>query len=103
MRKDKSKVIDEQWDDARVKSFLAYRAHDGTPDDFHILLRAYQGMRAEDFSRFLVFFAAEGRDMDARNGAGETVLDIVAGHRLGGPYAEALRAAGAGSGRTATA
>ena len=30
--KDKSKVIDEQWDDARVKSFLAYRAHDGTPD-----------------------------------------------------------------------
>ena len=63
MRKDKSKVIDEQWDDARVKSFLAYRAHDGTPDDFHILLRAYQGMRAEDFARFLTFFAAEGRDL----------------------------------------
>ena len=103
MRKDKSKVIDEQWDDARVKSFLAARAHDGTPDDFHILLRAYQGMRAEDFARFLTFFAAEGRDLDARNGAGETVLDIVEGHRLGAPYAEALRNAGAGAGGTATA
>ncbi len=103
MRKDKSQVIDEQWDDARVKSFLAARAHDGTPDDFHCLLRAYQGMRPGDFERFLVFFTAADRELDARNGAGETVLEIIEGHRLGGPYAEALRAAGAGAGGTATA
>lgn len=95
MRKDKSKVIDEQWDDARVQSFLAVRSHDDSPDDFHCLLRAYRSMRAEDFERFLRFFVAAERDLDARDLDGRTVLDHISGHRLAAPYARALRAAGA--------
>lgn len=95
MRKDKSKVIDEVWDDERVKSFLAVRSHDDDPDDFHCLLRAYRSMRAADFQRFLRFFRDAGRDLDARDRHGRTLLAIVSRHRLGGAYAEALRAAGA--------
>ena len=95
MRKDKSKVIDEQWDDARVKSFLAVRSRDDSPDDFHCLLRAYQSMREEDFRRFLVFFTEDGRDVNATSASGETVLSIVRRHRLGDGYAAALAEFGA--------
>ncbi|TCO76244.1 PA4642 family protein [Chromatocurvus halotolerans] len=90
MRKDKEKVLDEVWDDARVRSFLDVRSHSGDSDDFHCLLRAYQSMREGDFRRFLVFFTADGRDVNATSAAGETVLSIVKEHRLGGGFAAAL-------------
>ena len=95
MRKDKEKVLDEVWDDARVRSFLDVRSHSGDADDFHCLQRAYQSMRVDDFRRFLVFFTEAGRDLNATNTAGETVLSIVQRHRLGGGYAAALIEAGA--------
>jgi hypothetical protein len=101
MRKDKEKVLDEVWDDERVRSFLNLRSHGREPDDFHCLLRAYQSMREEDFRRFLVFFREAGRDLNTAGADGLTVLDIVRQHRLGGGYAEALREAGAGSAASA--
>ncbi len=95
MRKDKEKVLDEVWDDARVRSFLNVRSHSGDSDDFHCLQRAYQSMREDDFRRFLVFFTEAGRDVNATSASGETVLSIVKGHRLGGGYADALAEFGA--------
>ena len=38
MKKDKQKVLDEVWTEELVKSFLAVRSHDGTDEDFHMLL-----------------------------------------------------------------
>lgn len=90
MRKDKDKVLDEVWDDARVRSFLSVRSHSGDSHDFHCLLRAYQSMREEDFRRFLVFFTEAGRDVNATSATGETVLSIVRTHRLSGGFADAL-------------
>ena len=98
MRKDKAKVLDEVWDDARVKSFLAKTAPcqsgkalpgDG---DFYVLRHAYQSMRADDFDRFLRFYAAEGRDLRARDGRGRTLADAIAGHANAGPFIELLNA-----------
>ena len=95
MRKDKQKVVDEVWTEERVRSFLEVRSHDGSSDDFHMLLKAYQSMRAADFELFVGFFVEQGRDLGAKGPRGRTVLQEVEGHRLGREYADILRAAGA--------
>ncbi len=95
MRKDKEKVLDEVWTEDHVRSFLQFRAHDGSNDDFHILLKAYQSMRASDFELFVQFFREDNRNVNAQGRDGRTVLDIVSTHRHGAEYAEILRAAGA--------
>ncbi len=95
MRKDKEKVLDEVWTEDRVKSFLEVRSHDEVEEDFHMLLKAYQSMRAEDFEKFVGFFTAEGRSVNSKNPRGQTVLSIVQEHRRSGEYAEILKAAGA--------
>jgi len=95
MRKDKEKVLDEVWTEDRVRSFLEVKSYDDTAEDFHMLLKAYQSMRAEDFGKFLNFFSTDGRDVNACNPAGQTVLSIVEEHRLGAEYAQLLRDAGA--------
>ena len=96
MRKDKEKVLDEVWTEDHVKSFLDVRPHDGTDENFHMLLKAYQSMRASDFELFLGFFTADKRDVDAKGKDGRTLLDIVSTHRHGVEYADILKAAGAG-------
>jgi hypothetical protein len=95
MKKDKEKVLDEVWTEERVKNFLTVTSHDEVVEDFHMLLKAYQSMRASDFAKFVDYFTAEGRDVNARNPGGETVLSIVNQHRNSGEYGEILRSAGA--------
>lgn len=96
MRKDKEKIVDEVWTEARIREFLDVLPPEGTDPDFHMLLKAYQQMRAEDFATFLGMFKEAGRDINARGPEGETVLSIVERHRYGGEFVEALREAGAG-------
>jgi ankyrin repeat protein len=95
MKKDKEKVLDEVWTEDHVRSFLDVRPHDGSDENFHMLLKAYQSMRADDFELFVSFFREQDRNVNATGKDGRTVLEIVATHRHGGPYAEILRKAGA--------
>tara|TARA_R110002110_G_scaffold91264_2_gene237648 strand:+ start:275222 stop:275512 length:291 start_codon:yes stop_codon:yes gene_type:complete len=95
MKKDKEKVLDEVWTEDHVRSFLSVRPHDNSNEDFHMLLKAYQSMRASDFELFIGFFKEEKRDINARRADGRSVLEIVSQHRLGDEYAAILRAAGA--------
>ncbi|MFO7550185.1 MAG: PA4642 family protein [Haliea sp.] len=95
MKKDKEKVIDEVWTEDHVRSFLQVRAHDGSDTDFHMLLKAYQSMRASDYELFVQFFLGEGRNLDATGRDGRSVLQIVDEHRHGAEYAAILRRAGA--------
>lgn len=97
---EKPKVIGEEWSDERVKSFLFLSPYDARINpDFHVLIKAYQSMRAGDFKRFLDFFREAGRDLNALSETGQTILDHVSEHRRSVEYAEALKAAGA---KTAT-
>ena len=95
-RRDKEKVIDEVWDDDRIRSFLA---RDGAGTDSHPdhvrLLGAYQGMRDGDFRRFLALFVAAGGDLDAPDARGRSLADVIVRHRHAGPFLEALSAQGA--------
>ncbi len=95
MPKDKKTVLDEVWTEDHVKSFLNVKSHDGTAEDFHMLLKAYQSMRVEDFELFVSFFSDAGRNVNVTGKDGRTVLEIITTHRLGVEYADVLRAAGA--------
>jgi len=95
VKKDKPKVLDEVWTEARVRSFLQVRSYDGVDEDFHMLLKAYQSMRESDFELFVSFFCADGRNLNATGRDGRTVLAIIATHRHGVEYADILRRAGA--------
>jgi len=95
MKKDMEKVLDEVWTKDHVKSFLGVRPHDNTDEDFHMLLKAYQSMRASDFQLFLDYFRDEDRNVNATGFDGRSVLAIVEEHRKGAEYAGILKAAGA--------
>jgi len=97
MRKDKQKVIDEEWDEDRVRGFLVPRPGDGPEADHRLLLRAYQSMRASDFERFVSLFAEAGHDLEAPGPDGRTVLEEIREHRYGAPYAAVIEAALAAS------
>lgn len=76
-------VTDEVWDDNRVKQFLDVEPAGNASRDFQVLLKAYRGMRPEDFERFLRFFVEAGRNLDARDEHGRTLWEIIATHRRG--------------------
>ena len=98
-KRDKEKVVEEVWDDARVRGFLDKIPPDLPGDaDFHVLLFAYRSMRADDFGRFLEYFAEAGRDVSARNGDGLDLARYIAPHAGAGPYITLLEAAGGGAG-----
>ncbi len=85
----------EEWSDERLQSFLSLEPPAGMPADYNILLKAYRGMTAELFTRFLPLFTADGRDINCKLANGSTFLDLVSQHRRSEAYAEALREAGA--------
>ena len=95
LRKDKEKVLGEIFDEARIATFLDYPAPAGVNADFHLLEKAYRGMRGENFGTFVKFFIEAGRDVNAIGSEGKTFLQVVKSHRNGEEYAIALEAAGA--------
>lgn len=86
-KKDKEKVLDDVWTEEHIKSFLDLIPPAGLDADFHALNTAYKSMRLDDFEIFAGFFAASGRNFNARNIDGERVIDIIKQHRNGAPYA----------------
>ncbi len=91
MRPDKQKVVNEVWDDARIRGFLDKAPLGERVDpDFSALLYAYRSMRPEDFELFVGLFKRAGRNLDARGEAGETLLELIAGHRCAGPFRRIL-------------
>ena len=88
-------VRDEDWSNERLAGFLDILPPDDIPADYNCLLRAYRGMTAELFTRFLPLFVAAGRDINTPLANGSTFLDHVSGHRRSAEYARALTANGA--------
>ena len=95
LRKDKEKVLGEHFDDARIASFLAYDAPAGVNADFHLLEKAYRGMRGENFATFVKLFIEAGHDLNALGGEGKTFLQTIKAHRNGEEYVIALETLGA--------
>lgn len=94
-KKDKKKVLGETFSDERVREFLEVIPVGDTDPDYSALERAYRGMKADNFATFVKMFVAEGKNLNATNIYGETILQVIGKHRHGGDYAAALKAAGA--------
>lgn len=95
LKKDKEKVLDEVWTEERVKAFLDIEPAAGIDKDFHVLLKAYQSMREENFEQFIGFFCNAGRDLNAIGPEGKTVLAEISSHRIATSYIESLKSYGA--------
>jgi len=95
LKKDKQKVLGEVFDDDRVRTFLISRAPSGVNADFHCLERAYRGMNLDNFATFIRFFKEAGRDINALNPDGKSLLSLVKEHSSFSDYIEVLEKAGA--------
>ena len=95
MAKDKEVVVDEVWTEARVREFLDVKPVEDVEAEVHMLLKAYQAMRADDFAKFVAMFLEQGRQINARDPQGRTVLSYVREHRKSGDYVQILEQNGA--------
>jgi len=95
LKKDKQKVLGEVFDDERIKTFMDFEAPEGVNPDFHLLEKAYRGMKIENFDTFLDFFTDAGHDINAQNPNGNSLLAIINEHRHGDEYVDALKKHGA--------
>jgi hypothetical protein len=90
MAKEKEVVVDEVWTEARVREFLDVKPAEAIEADFHMLLKAYQQMRADNFEQFIAMFLAEKRNINARDPQGRTLLSYVREHQKSTEYADIL-------------
>ena len=94
MKKDKKKIIGETLSDERIKELLAMKSPAGESRSFHILTRAYRTLRQEDFSRFILFYAETGLELNPCNRSGRRFLDVLSRHQHAMPYIQTLHTMG---------
>jgi hypothetical protein len=90
MRKDKKQVIGDEIGDEQIKPFLDFEPVDATSPSLHKLIKAYRGLRIDDFERFLGFFVAAGYDVDGEDEQGKTFVDLIADQRNAPDYIELI-------------
>ncbi|MSR11877.1 MAG: hypothetical protein EXR84_08765 [Gammaproteobacteria bacterium] len=90
-----AEVRDEEWSDARLAAFLELLPPASLPADYNILLKAYRGMTASLFARFIKLYVDAGHDINVKLADGSTFLQLVLQHRKSAEYATILEAAGA--------
>lgn len=83
----------EDWSDERVRGYLDRQPPAGENADFHALHTAYKHMRVEDFARFVTCFKAAGRDLQATDSQGRTLLDLVRQHPQSAAFVPLLQSA----------
>jgi len=90
LKKDKAKVIDEHLDDGKLAAFLQFTPPNGVDADYHILEKAYRGLTAPLFDRFLDLFAAQNLNLQATNPRGQTIHDVVSSHGQSSEYLKVI-------------
>ena len=93
--KDKQKVIGEELDESKVARFLDMQPDGDENADFHVLVKAYRGLPASAFERFLTLFVAQGRNVNATGSDGRSLLQVAQQHNSQPGYVEALQKHGA--------
>ena len=90
MRKDKKQLIGDEIGDEQIKLFLDFEPVDATSPSLHKLIKAYRGLRIDDFERFLTFFVAAGYDVDGKDEQGQTFVDQIRDQRNAAEYIELI-------------
>ncbi|GAB3474795.1 PA4642 family protein [Azotobacter salinestris] len=92
-KKDKKQVIGEEIGDEKIRLFLEVEPADATPPALHKLVKAYRGLRVDDFERFVGFFVEAGYDLSTQDAQGRDFVALIQDQRLAEPYIEIVRAA----------
>ena len=66
---------------------------DATSPSLHKLVKAYRGLRIDDFERFLTFFVEAGYDVDGKDEHGKTFIDQIRDQRNAAEYIELIEKA----------
>ncbi|BCQ64726.1 hypothetical protein SAMN03159355_01971 [Pseudomonas sp. NFPP10] len=90
MRKDKKQVIGDEISDEQIKLFLDFEPVDATSPSLHKLIKAYRGLRIDDFERFLTFFVEAGFDLDGKDEHGQSFVDLIRDQRNAADYIELM-------------
>ena len=90
MRKDKKQLIGDEIGDEQIKLFLDFEPVDATSPSLHKLIKAYRGLRIDDFGRFPTFFKEAGYDLDGKDEQGQTFVDIIKDQRNADEYIELI-------------
>jgi hypothetical protein len=93
MRKDKKQVIGDEIGDAQIKLFLDFEPVDATSPSLHKLIKAYRGLRVDDFGRFLTFFKEAGYDLDGKDEHGNDFIALTRNQRNAEEYIELIEKA----------
>jgi aryl-alcohol dehydrogenase-like predicted oxidoreductase len=94
-KKEKEVVVDEVWTETRVREFLDVKPAEAIEADFHMLQKAYQQMRADDFEKFVAMFLQENRNINARDPHGRTLLSYMREHTKSSEYVDIMLRNGA--------
>lgn len=93
MRKDKRQVIGDEIGDAQIKLFLDFEPVDDTSPSLHKLIKAYRGLRVDDFERFLGFFKEAGYDFDGKDAHGSDFVALIKDQRNAADYIDLIEKA----------
>ncbi|VVN72928.1 PA4642 family protein [Pseudomonas fluorescens] len=93
MRKDKKQVIGDEIGDAQIKLFLDFEPVDATSPSLHKLIKAYRGLRIDDFQRFLGFFVEAGYNLDGKDEQGKDFVELIQDQRNAAEYIELIQKA----------
>lgn len=93
MRKDKKQVIGDEIGDVQIKLFLDFEPADATSPSLHKLIKAYRGLRIDDFERFVGFFVEAGLDLDGKDEHGNTFITLIKDQRNAADYIEIIEKA----------
>lgn len=93
MRKDKKQLIGDEIGDEQIKLFLNFEPVDATSPSLHKLVKAYRGLRIDDFERFLGFFKEAGLDLDGKDEHGLTFVEVIKDQRHAADYIELIEQA----------
>ena len=86
MRNDKKQVIGDEIGDAQIKLFLDFEPVDATSPSLHKLIKAYRGLRIDDFERFLVFFKEAGYELEGKDAQGNDFVALIKDQRNAEEY-----------------
>jgi hypothetical protein len=90
MRKDKRQVIGDEMGDEQIKLFLDFEPVDATSPSLHKLIKAYRGLRVDDFQRFVGFFKEAGYDLNGQDAQGQDFIALIKDQRNAPEYIEII-------------
>ena len=97
MAKEKAPEYNSEWSDEMIARFLSatQRAGDHNDPDFDAAVYAFRFLPDEIFARYVQLFVEAGKDINANNAQGQSIVAYLRQFERARAFIQALEAAGA--------